>query len=100
MPYGLCGPRAFVWRFTIFRRSTVARPSPANTRMTLPVLPRSFPVITITVSFFRMCACIVDFRSQDLGGEGENLHEFLRPQFARHRTKDSGADRFTLIVDE
>src|SRR5215510_11222338 len=36
----------------MFSRSTVARLSSGNTRNTLPILPRSLPAITITVSFF------------------------------------------------
>src|SRR4029077_659784 len=45
MPPGLAAPRGLEWRFTMFSRSIITRPSPGSTLSTLPVLPRSRPAI-------------------------------------------------------
>src|SRR5690349_18391087 len=74
------------------------RSLPEMTRRTLPVLPRSRPAMTITVSFFLMRARMVS--SQHLGRQRQNLHERLGAQLARHRAEDARADRLALIVDE
>src|SRR5262249_20088226 len=52
-----------VCRLIILTRSTVKRPSCGKTRKTLPCLPRSLPVITLTKSSFLMCpdACGTSF---------------------------------------
>src|SRR5205814_6182280 len=39
-------------------------------------------------------------RSEHLGSERDDLHEAARPQFARHRTEDAGADRLALAADQ
>src|SRR5208282_2241274 len=52
IPPGLCAPRGLLCRLTILSRSMTTRPRSGSTRITLPVLPRSRPVTTITVSFF------------------------------------------------
>src|SRR5262245_6797389 len=70
----------------------------ATTRRTLPVLPRSRPAMTITVSFFLMRARMAS--SQHLGRQRQDLHERLGAQFARHRPEDTRADRLALIVDQ
>src|SRR4029078_4263357 len=46
-----------VWRLIRFTPSTMRRFFSATMRMTRPFLPRSFPVVTRTVSFFRIGVC-------------------------------------------
>src|SRR5262245_1683686 len=53
MPPCCWTPRGFTWRFTRFRRSITTRSLSVRTRRILPVLPRSRPAMTITVSFLR-----------------------------------------------
>ncbi len=55
IPPGCCGPRGLVCRFTILSRSIITASFSSNTRSTLPVLPRSLPLMTMTLSFFRIC---------------------------------------------
>src|SRR5215831_18029438 len=117
IPPGLCAPRPLRCRFTMLSRSTVARFFSGMTRSNLPVLPRSLPEMTRTVSPFlrrvgiragrtplpaRLFAAALIARnlSNDLGREGDDLHESLRPQLARHRTEDAGADGLALVVDQ
>src|SRR5262249_56527859 len=101
MPPVCWGPRARMWRLTILTRSIIAAPSFGRTFRTLPVLRRSRPEITITLSFFRICTSFLSLTwLQHLGRERDNLHEFLRPQLARHRPEDARADRLFLIVDQ
>ena len=63
-----CG-LAFVWRLIMFTPSTTSRFFAGTTFNTRPFLPRSFPAITRTLSFFRsgLCNCDINFcRSADL----------------------------------
>src|SRR2546430_10543385 len=53
MPPGCWTPRRFTCRFTMLTRSISTRSRSASTRNTLPVLPRSLPAMTITVSSLR-----------------------------------------------
>src|SRR5512143_1290228 len=79
-------------------RSISARSFSGITRRTLPVLPRSRPAMTITVSFFLMRARMVS--SEHLGRQRQDLHELLGAQLARHRSEDARADRLALVVDQ
>src|SRR5262249_48106981 len=73
-------------------------------------LPRSLPVITSTLSFFRSGVAsrlMVAIPGQpgraalqDLRRERDDLHELPLAQLARHGTEDAGPDRLALIVDE
>src|SRR5436305_8921016 len=82
--------------FIMFSRSTMALPSLARTRSTLPRSPRSLPVVTSTWSFF----LTFTFISNDLRRQGDDLHEPLLAQLARHRTEDAGADGLAGVVDQ
>src|SRR4030095_15725187 len=99
MPDAVCAPRDFWCRLTMLRRSISARSLTGSTRRTLPVLPRSRPAMTITVSFFLMRARMA-FPSQHLGRKRQDLHELLGAQLARHRSEDTRADRLALVVDQ
>src|SRR5258705_7331436 len=81
-------------------RSTMARRFSGMTRTTLPVLPRSRPAITMTVSFLRMAARIAVLRLQDFRSKREDLHEFLGTQLTGHWPEDTRTDRLPLIVDQ
>src|SRR5438477_7999395 len=76
----------------------MARASAGKTRSTLPCLPLSRPLMTTTLSSFLIFSFGIG--SQDLGSERDNLHEAARPQLARHRPEDAGADRLALAADQ
>ena len=71
-------------------------PSRRSTRSTLPVLPRSRPAMTITVSSLRIGCARACVASEHLRRERDDLHELLRAQLARDRSEDAGADRLAL----
>src|SRR5579875_1169809 len=97
MPPGLCTPRGFVCRFTRFTCSMTTRSRSGRTRSTLPVLPRSRPAITITVSSLRSRWSAM---LEHLGRERDDLHEPLGAQLPGDRAEDAGADRLARVVDE
>src|SRR3954464_9140720 len=66
------------------------------TRITRPVLPRSLPEMTLTVSSLRILMPM----SEDLGGQGDDLHEVALAQLAGHRPEDAGAAGVVGGVDE
>src|SRR5579862_9548134 len=103
MPPLICLPGlGRVCRLIIITCSTRIFPRFSSTLSTRPVFPLSRPVITFTVSFFLswirtgstglffLCAIAI---SDHLGGQGNDLHEFLVAQLARHRTEDARTDR-------
>src|SRR5262249_30450026 len=53
MPPGCWTPRGFTCRFTMLTRSMITRSLSARIRRTFPVLPRSLPAMTMTVSSLR-----------------------------------------------
>src|SRR5262245_61957701 len=69
-------------------------PLSGKTRSTRPILPRDLPDSTMTVSSLDTCM------SHHLGCEGNDLHEPLLAQLARHGSEDAGADRLPLVVDD
>src|SRR5512145_2541588 len=104
-PWGFVLP-GLAWRFTMLIFSTVTRPFSRSTFRTRPTFPFSLPAMTFTMSFFLMCSVarsaiasslppLQDFRSQ-----GNDLHELLRAELARHGPEDAGPDRLPLGVDE
>src|SRR5438874_5024040 len=88
----------FECRRAMWTPCTMARASAGKTRSTLPCLPLSRPLMTTTLSSFLIFSFGIG--SQDLGSERDDLHEAARPQFARHRTEDAGADRLALAADQ
>src|SRR5512145_2123973 len=104
-PWGFVLP-GLAWRFTMLIFSTVTRPFSRSTFRTRPTFPFSLPAMTFTMSFFLMGSVarsaiasslppLQDFRSQ-----GDDLHELLRAELARHGPEDAGADRLALRVVE
>src|SRR6516164_6325188 len=104
MPPGL----AAVWRvcrFTMCTPWTMTRFSSRSTRRTSPFLPRSRPVMTTTLSPFLILSFVAMMRLprfplEHFGCQGDDLHELLRPQLARHGPEDAGPDRLALLVDQ
>src|SRR3954447_11303471 len=83
----------------MFRPSTKTRFFFVSTALTVPVLPLSLPVITLTVSplrIFKRCAIALEH----LGGQGDDLHEVPVAQLARHRAEDARAARVVGGVDD
>src|SRR5262249_3100693 len=91
-----------VWRLIMFTPSTTSRFLSGCTRRTRPRLPRSLPVITSTLSFFRMGVARLDISnsSEHFRSQRNDLHEPALAQLARHRTEDARADRLALVVDQ
>src|ERR1044071_8312413 len=113
-----------VCRLTIITCSTSSLPVLSSTLRTRPVLPLSRPEMTLTLSFFlismrtgatgflRVSAIIVLLAllpasrtlpgppSDDLGCQGNDLHELLIAQFARHRPEYARPHRLAGFVDE
>src|SRR4030067_912014 len=85
--------------------STKTRPASRSTLRTLPTFPFSLPVMTRTMSFFRIWSVasamspspspLQNFRSQ-----GSDLHEFPGAEPPGHRPEDPRSDRLPLRVDE
>src|SRR5262245_21948243 len=109
----------FVCRLIMFTPSMINRFLSGFTLSTRPRLPRSLPVITSTLSFFRIGVakldmtdtCNSEFRIlnsefppllalQNLGRQGDDLHEPPLAQFAGHRSEHARADRLALVVDQ
>src|SRR6186713_2388750 len=94
----------------MFTPSTMRRFLSAITFSTRPRLPRSLPVITTTLSFFRIgvsSRAIVSyqlpaasFQLEHFWSERNDFHELALAQLARHRAEHASADRFVLVVDE
>src|SRR3954449_9345344 len=83
----------------MFRPSTKTRFFFGSTALTVPVLPLSLPVITLTVSplrIFKRCAIALEH----LRGQGDDLHEVAVAQLARHRAEDARAARVVGGVDD
>src|SRR5882672_6958286 len=71
-------------------------------RSTVPRLPLSLPVVTMTSSPFLIFSMSgpVSSRSEHFGRERNDLHEALGPQFSGHRPEDARADRLHLGCKE
>src|SRR4029078_11649223 len=88
-----------LWRLMMSPPSTTSRFLSASTFNTRPRLPRSLPVITMTLSFLRIGVPSLDIAeprngpSQHFGGQRNNLHEPALAQLARDRTEHARADR-------
>src|SRR5215470_10647479 len=94
-----------VCRFTMLTPCTRTRISLRSTRSTSPVLPRSLPVMTTTLSpflilNFAMILASPPVRLEHFRRQRNDLHELLAAQLARHRPEDAGADRLALLVDQ
>src|ERR1700742_263554 len=79
----------------MLRPSTRTRSS-ASTSITAPFRPLSRPAIRITVSPLRIFF-ICQFLSEHFRRERNNLHELHVAQLARHRSKNTRADRIELV---
>src|SRR3954453_12619500 len=82
----------------MFRPSTYTRCFAGSTRRTLPVFPRSLPLMTTTSSsrrIFRAALILEHLRS-----ERDDLHEVAIAQLAGHRPEDARAARVVLRVDD
>src|SRR3990170_6378799 len=90
MPPTFCGPVERWCRFTMLIPVTMTRLSFGITRRTLPLLPRSLPFITRTVSSLRIRRILQHLRRQ-----GDDLHEVALPQL----TGDGPEDSRTLGVE-
>jgi hypothetical protein len=67
-------------------------------RNTVPRLPLSLPVMTMTSSPLRI---LFHGRSlQHFRRQRHDLHEALGAQLARHRAKDTRANRLQLVIEE
>src|SRR5437016_1200043 len=90
----------------MFRPSMYTRVRAGSTRSTLPRLPRSLPLMTITSSPDLMRAAIrgppgcAQPRSQDLRRERDDLHEVPFAQLARDGAEDARPARVVLGVDQ
>src|SRR5450756_365913 len=84
------------WCFLTLLIPPTNRYSP-RTRNTLPRLPLSLPVITITSSFFLILRMIflgsIRCRLQHFWCQRNDLHELLGTQLACHRPEDTCSDR-------
>src|SRR5262245_16261797 len=104
----------FVCRLIMFTPSMIRRFFSGFTLSTRPRLPRSLPVMTSTLSFFRMGVARLDIQNpfggsakrpaaspsgpalKDLRRQRNNLHEPAFAQFARNRSEHARANRFSL----
>src|SRR4051795_479659 len=87
------------WRLTMFRPSTKTRALPGSVRRTRPVLPRSLPPVTSTVSSFRIFIAFA-IELKNLWCEGDDLHEVAVAELAGHRAEDAGSTGVLLRVDQ
>src|SRR5258708_38818711 len=87
---------------TTLTPSTTTRSS--STRcVTVPRLPLSRPVSTMTWSPLRILFMILVLcvrRLENLGRERHDLHEALGAQFTRDRPEDARADRLELGIEQ
>src|SRR5262245_2821969 len=116
----------FVWRLIMFTPSTIRRFLSGSTFRIRPFLPRSLPVITSTLSFFRSGVATLGISTargtqstrsaqrtivlcglaalacslQHLRCERNDLHEPALTQLARDRSEHARADRLPLVVDQ
>src|SRR4051812_32279545 len=81
----------------MFRPSTYTRCFTGSTRRTLPVLPRSLPLMTTTSSSRRIFRVAI---LEHLRGERDDLHVVAIAQLAGHRPEDARAARVALRVDD
>src|SRR5690349_19111712 len=84
----------------MLRPSTKTRLFLGSTALTVPVLPLSLPVITLTVSPLRIFTRWWGMALEHLRGERDDLHEVAIAQLARHRTEDARAARVVGGVDD
>src|SRR5262249_10192372 len=98
-----------VCRLIMLTPSTISRFLSGTIFRTRPRFPRSFPVMTSTVSFFRMGVPSCDIslsprppasRSEHFRRQRNDLHEPPLAQLARDRAEHAGADWLALIVDQ
>src|SRR3990170_8197518 len=84
IPPGFCGPVLRMCRLTMLIPVTITRLSFGMTTRTAPLLPRSLPFITRTVSSLRIRSILQHLRRQ-----GDDLHEVALPQLAGDRPEDA-----------
>src|SRR5262245_52201805 len=115
----------FVWRLIMLTPSTISRVSPGSPGSTLrtrPRLPRSLPVITRTLSFFRsgvakrdiliLCSgqwaagggqtahCALPTALKHFRRQRNNLHEPPLAQLAGDGAEHARTDRLVVVVDQ
>src|SRR5438132_2484192 len=92
----------FVWRLIMFTPSITSRFFSGSTFSTRPRLPRSLPVMTRTLSFFRIGVARRDIliSSKHFRRQRNDLHEAAFAQLAGDRTEHARADRLVVVVDE
>src|SRR3954468_4483382 len=78
--------------------STTTRSFLGSTRSTLPVLPRSLPLMTMTSSSRRISPAPAIL--EPLRGERDDLHVVAVAQLAGHRPEDARAARVARGVDD
>src|SRR5947209_6016480 len=66
--------------------------------LTMPRLPLSLPLRTMTSSFLRILS--MTHPLQNFRRERHDLHEALGTQFTRYRPEDAGTDRLQLVVQQ
>src|SRR5450759_24252 len=99
-------PCGFAWLGLMCLRarlmpSTTTRRLTGSTLRILPRLPASLPLRTSTVSPLRICRLFIPLSPlEDLGGQGDDLHEVLLPELSRHRPEDPRSPRVHLVVDQ
>src|SRR4051794_11562960 len=94
-------PRA-VWPILVCLRmrltpSTRTRCTLGYAAITLPVTPRSFPLITRTVSPFFTCIFAM---AQSTSGARDDLHDLLVAQLAAHRAEDARPARVAVGLED
>src|SRR3569832_2960280 len=91
-----------VWRLNMLMFCTTTRSS-SRTVNTVPRLPLSLPVITMTSSPFLILRIarppwLLLHRSQHFGRERHELHELFGTELAGHGPEDTGTDGLELVV--
>src|SRR5262249_60459539 len=97
--------RCRVCRLFMLTPCTRTRIPLLSTLSTSPVLPRSLPVMTTTLSpflilNFAMILASPPVRLEHFRRQRNDLHELLASQLPRHRPEDTGAERLGLAVGQ
>src|SRR5581483_6226365 len=112
-PLICCDGFGLVWRLTTITPSTVTLRAKRSTSSTLPVLPLSRPAMMRTRSSFLILTrsgwrspfcCLRSYATldmlDDLRREGNDFHEALIAQFARHGAEHARADRLADFANQ